>query len=241
MYMLVLTVGPDLDPVEAVLREFQPARVLMFHLPDHQRLPEMKDQLRNAFGITHLTCEELPYPSDEGLRGERLRSMFHSLKAFENTAAKSDTVRVCVSGGTKWMGHALHQVAFSLGLDIILTSHPRFENVDEIITLPSTHRAIQTAKRLDAMRTGTWVQFLRLLYAESPHSMARAELSEQLSVQRQTIEHMYNGRQSGSDISAKGLNGIGVVEEVIVQTGGKGAPRKNLRLTPFGEEVVRNL
>ena len=237
--MLALTVGQDLDPIESVLRKYQPSKVLLFHLPNHPTLTQMKTRLRTEFGVTQLETESLPYPTDDGARGERLRSMYHALKAFEDTADKSDTVRVCVSGGTKWMSHALHQVAFSLGFDLILTSHPKFERAEEIITLPSTHRAIQLAKRLDAMRSGQWTQLVLVLYESSPRSMTREELSDILGVSRQSIEHMFNGRQSGSGLSAQGLHGVKIVEQEIINSSGRGAPQKNLRLTELGEEVAR--
>jgi len=237
--MMALTVGQNLEPVESVLRKYQPTKLLLFHLPNHSALTQMKTRLKQEFGVTQLETESLPYPTDEGARGERLRSMFHALKAFEETADKSDTVRVCVSGGTKWMSHALHQVAFSLGLDLILTSHPKFEGAEEIITLPSTHRAIQLAKRLDAMRTGKWAQLVLALYVSSPRSMTREDLSDILGVSRQSIEHMVNGRQSGSDLSAQGLRGVKIVEQEIINSPGRGAPQKNLKLTEFGEEVAR--
>ena len=243
MKSLAITIGSSLDPIEEILLSTTPSRLLLFHLPEHSALKNIVKRLSVDFGIPkqEIYLEELPYPADEVARSLQMRTMFASLNAFILNAVKGETVLACVGGGTKWMSHALHQVAFSTGIDLILAPHPRFEKTGSVIYLPSILKVVELANKVESMRTASWKNMILRLYETGQIPSSRKEVADALSIRRQSVEFMYNGRPDTKGLSATGLRRAGVVEEVVIMPKCRSAPRKDLRLTSFGEEVARYL
>ena len=241
MKSLAITIGASLDPIEQVLVSTKPTRLLLFHLPEHPALQDIVSRLSSEFSIHEIHLEELPYPANDLARSKQMRTMFSSLNAFIVDAAKGETILACVGGGTKWMSHALHQVAFSTGIDLIVAPHPKFEKAGGVVRLPSILRVVELANKVAGMRTVSWKNMILELYQTDQHTRSRQEIADALSIRRQSVEHMYNGRPDTKGLSATGLKRAGVVEDVIIMPDSRSAPRKDLKLTPLGEEVARYL
>ena len=243
MKSVAITIGSSLRPIEQVLLSTKPTRLLLFHLPEHHALKGIVERLSSEFGVLEheIYLKELPFPADEMARSKQMRTMFASLNAFILNATKGETVLACVGGGTKWMSHALHQVAFSTGIDLILAGHPEFEKAGGVVRLPSILKVVELANKIEGMRTASWKNMILELYETDQRPRSRQEIADALSIRRQSVEHMYNGRPDTKGLSATGLKRAGVVEDVIIMPDSRSAPRKDLKLTPFGEEVARYL
>lgn len=242
--MLVATIGERLAPLKTVLHQVRPSRILFFHLPQMSQMMKIESEVVEMIPDVVVEWLELDYPiNDPNLDTEDAtrRTLTHIWREVAIRIEGKAGAYACVTGGTKWMGHALHHIAMQLSIPVIVTPNPEHEGDRPPQRLFPIREAIQRAEDVRKMKSSSWVNCL--IFLAKNQSATREEIADHLRISEAAVAHIINGRTGHPGLTGSGLTGgeYPLVEQMTSVPRNVGRPAIRHRLTLEGQDVERIL
>lgn len=229
------TVADSFAPVAATLLGSEAGRMILFALGD-----EHKERVTEQ-AADYLPDVDIEWVDIVALLREQPTLSYVHIMAQEMLARRSDkrTSRVAIAtGGTKWMGHALHHAATLVGCELRVAPHPVHDPAVSADALPALNTALRLARDIQGARAGAFRRSLLYLGQQAGTVCSRKDLAAHLELKEPRLAQIINGKASGSGISARGLRRLGVIEDIRRAPTGRGQPPLDLKLTILGLEVA---
>ena len=238
--MLIASCGSSIRPIEKILSQTFPKRLLLFTYGSTEQM-EITKQLEEVLTDCKIFIERIEIPSNPD--SDWWHGLHQEIQSKITSYDPKCEGEIWLNGGTPWLSHTLHHVAILLGMDVNVATIKKIEGRELLFQFANPLKTQKLATQLSSL-AGPRGEILRLL--KENKVMTIPEFSEELGLKNEAVRFMLEGRKNrsidGDELAYKGLRKVGLVEHADdLYTGKKGRPTYRYRITQLGLQTLSNL